>query len=151
MSVHFQGGNLLQANTEALVNAVNCVGVMGRGIALQFKQAFPDNFSAYAAACRHAEVQPGRMFVFEIASAAKPKYIVNFPTKRHWRDKSRMEDIENGLASLVQEVRARGIRSIARPALGSGLGGLTWGKVRVRIEDHFAPLDEVTVLVFNPY
>ena len=87
-------GNLLEAEAEALVNTVNCVGVMGRGIALQFKKAFPSNFKAYAAACKEDLVQPGRMFVFETGRLAPPRYIINFPTKRHWRGKSRMGDIE---------------------------------------------------------
>ena len=122
--IDFRTGDILQADAEALVNAVNCVGIMGRGIALQFKNAFPENFKAYEAACAREEVQPGRMFVCETSCLANPKYIVNFPTKRHWRGKSRIEDIEAGLKALVGEIRTRGIRSIAVPALGSGLGGV---------------------------
>lgn len=143
-------GDILKVEADALVNTVNCVGVMGRGIALQFKQAFPDNFKAYAAACRRGEVQPGRMFVFDIGRLTKPRYIINFPTKRHWRGKSRIEDIEAGLAALVEEVRLRNIRSIAIPALGSGLGGLAWADVRPRIELAIAALPEVEGLVFEP-
>ena len=103
-------GDILQADAEALVNTVNCVGVMGRGIALQFRDAFPDNFKAYEAACRHEEVQPGRMFVFETGRLGNPRFIVNFPTKRHWRGRSRIEEIESGLVALVDEIRRRGIR-----------------------------------------
>jgi O-acetyl-ADP-ribose deacetylase (regulator of RNase III) len=121
--IEFKTGDILQTDAEALVNTVNCVGIMGRGIALQFKQAFPDNFKAYEAACARKEAQPGRMLVFETGFLANPKYIVNFPTKRHWRGKSRIEDIEAGLKALVDEIRKRGIRSIAVPPLGSGLGG----------------------------
>lgn len=117
-------GDLLVADAAALVNTVNCVGVMGKGIALQFKKTFPENFKAYEAACRREEVKPGRMFVFETGQMFNPRYIINFPTKRHWRDKSRYEDIESGLKALVREVRQRKIRSIAVPPLGSGLGGL---------------------------
>src|SRR5690242_6830780 len=124
--IEFKKGDLLSEDVEALVNSVNCVGIMGRGIALQFKNAFPDNFRAYAAACRRGEVQPGRMFVFETGRLLNPRYIINFPTKRDWRGKSRLEDIETGLAALAEEIRARGIRSIAVPPLGSGLGGLDW-------------------------
>src|SRR5713226_9507439 len=127
-------GDLLTADAEALVNTVNCVGIMGRGIALQFKNAFPANFKAYAAACRRGEVQPGRMFVFETGTFTNPQYIINFPTKRHWRGKSRLEDIEAGLKGLAGEIRDREIRSIAIPPLGSGLGGLNWAEVRERIE-----------------
>lgn len=148
--IRFTQGNILEADAEALVNTVNCVGVMGRGIALQFKRAFPDNFKAYAAACKRGEVQPGRLFVTETGRLTNPRYIINFPTKRHWRGKSRLEDIETGLAVLVQEIRARNIRSIAIPPLGSGLGGLDWQEVRPRIESALSQLLEVDVLVFEP-
>jgi O-acetyl-ADP-ribose deacetylase (regulator of RNase III) len=143
-------GDLLKADAEALVNTVNCVGVSGRGIALQFSKAFPDNFKAYAAACRRGDVQPGRMFVFETGQFTNPRYIINFPTKRHWRGQSRMEDIEAGLASLVQEVKARGIRSLAIPPLGAGLGGLQWAEVRPRIEAALAQLPEVETIIYEP-
>lgn len=148
--VQYCSGNLLQAHAEALVNAVNCVGVMGRGIALQFKQAYGENFKAYVAACTRGEVQPGRMFVFETRAVAGPKYIINFPTKRDWRSKSRLEDIDAGLIALVEEIQRRTIRSIAIPALGSGLGGLDWQIVRPRIEAAFAPFMQVDVLVYEP-
>lgn len=146
----FIQGDILKADTEALVNTVNCVGVMGRGIALQFKNTFPDNFKAYEAACRRGEVQPGRMFVFETGELTWPRYIINFPTKRHWRGKSRIEDIQAGLEALVAEIRARNIRSIAIPPLGSGLGGLDWSKVRPLIERALAELPEVEAVVFEP-
>ena len=110
-------GDIFAENAEALVNTVNCVGVMGRGVALQFKRAFPENFEAYAALCKRREMQPGRVFVFETGDVLPPRYIINFPTKRHWRGKSRIEDIEAGLASLVREIQERGIRSIAIPHL----------------------------------
>ncbi|HOU53597.1 MAG TPA: macro domain-containing protein [Myxococcota bacterium] len=143
-------GNILDADAEALVNSVNCVGVMGRGIARQFKEAWPDNFRAYADACRRGEVQPGRMFVFETGRLTNPRYIMNFPTKRHWRGKSRLEDIEAGLRALKEEIRRRGIRSIAIPPLGAGLGGLDWGVVRSRIEQALGDLGDVRVIVFEP-
>src|SRR5204863_7509886 len=94
-------GNILKADAEALVNTVNCVGYMGKGIALQFKKAFPENFKAYAKACRNEEIQPGKMFIFPIDEDKNPKYIINFPTKRHWREKSRIEDIKIGLQDLI--------------------------------------------------
>jgi O-acetyl-ADP-ribose deacetylase (regulator of RNase III) len=123
---------------------------MGRGIALQFKNAYPDNFKAYAAACKRDEVQPGRMFLYETGQLTPPRYIVNFPTKRHWRGKSRIEDIEAGLASLVEVIRAKGIRSISIPPLGSGLGGLDWAEVRPRIEAALSTLADVDVFVYEP-
>lgn len=148
--IRYTTGDILKAEAEAMVNTVNCVGIMGRGIALQFKNMFPANFKAYATACEREEVQPGRMFVFDTGELTYPRYIVNFPTKRHWRGKSRIEDIEVGLVALVDEVRARGIRSIAIPPLGSGLGGLDWSQVRPLIERAFAALPDVEVQVFEP-
>ena len=148
--IRFTSGNILDAEVEALVNTVNCVGIMGRGIALQFKHAFPENFRAYGAACQRKAVEPGRMFVFDTGELMLPRYIINFPTKRHWRGKSRMEDIDSGLVALVEEIRTRGIRTIAVPALGSGLGGLDWSEVRPRIEDALHDLPGVEVLVYEP-
>ena len=148
--IEYKTGDILREDAEALVNAVNCVGVMGRGIALQFKRAFPENFKAYAARCKRGEMQPGRVFVFETGRARLPRYIVNFPTKRHWRESSRIEDIESGLASLVAEIRARSIRSVAVPALGSGLGGLHWPAVRRRMQAALEKLPEVKIVIFEP-
>ena len=147
--MEFTQGNILQADTEAIVNTVNCVGVMGRGIAAQFKREFPENFKAYERACKRADVVPGKMFFFE-TDRLNPRFVVNFPTKRHWREKSRIEDIESGLSALVAEVKARGIRSIAIPPLGCGLGGLDWKDVRPLIEKSFAALPNVRTLVFEP-
>ncbi len=149
--IRYRTGNILDAEAEALVNTVNCVGIMGRGIALQFKKAFPANFKAYAAACARKAVEPGRMFVFDTGELTLPRYIVNFPTKRHWRGKSRIEDIVSGLDALVTEVRTRGIRSIAIPPLGSGLGGLEWAEVRPLIERAMGGLPDVDVLVYEPH
>ncbi|RMG23820.1 MAG: Appr-1-p processing protein [Armatimonadetes bacterium] len=148
--IEYRTGNILECEADALVNTVNCVGVMGRGIALQFKKAFPENFEAYRQACKREEVQPGRMFVFETGRLVPPRYIINFPTKRHWRGKSRIEDIEAGLDALVAVVRQRGIRSIAIPPLGSGLGGLHWPDVKRRIAEALGHLDGVEVFVYEP-
>lgn len=148
--IEYKTGDILAENAEALVNTVNCVGVMGRGVALQFKNVWPDNFRSYVAACSRNEVQPGRMFVFDTGRRNDPRYIINFPTKRHWRGKSRIEDIEAGLEALVAEIRNRGIHSIAIPPLGAGLGGLDWRDVRPRIERALGPLEDVKVIVFEP-
>jgi O-acetyl-ADP-ribose deacetylase (regulator of RNase III) len=148
--IEYKKGDILREDVEALVNTVNCVGIMGRGIALQFKNAFPENFRAYAGACDRHEMQPGRMLVFETGRLTNPKYIINFPTKRHWRGKSRIEDIEAGLAALVNEIRARSIHSVAVPPLGSGLGGLDWSNVRPRIETSLRALEGVKVVIFEP-
>ena len=140
-------GDILEADTEALVNPVNCVGVMGKGLALRFKQRFPQNFRLYEAACRAGEVKPGEVFVVPMYGGF---FIVNFPTKRHWKQPSRLEDIDAGLVDLVRAVNGRGIRSIAIPALGCGLGGLAWSDVRPRIVDAFASFPEVEIVLYAP-
>lgn len=142
--------DLFDDPAEALVNTVNCEGVMGRGIALQFKRRFPKNYEAYAKACKRGEVVPGRVFVFETGAFMGPQFIFNFPTKRHWRMASRMEDIEAGLRDLVRVVRELGIASVAIPPLGCGLGGLSWPEVKARVEEAFQPLLEVHVSLYAP-
>ena len=121
--IRYVQGDILDADIEALVNTVNTVGVMGRGIALQFKRAYPKNFKAYEAACKRGDVQVGQMFVFERGELTNPRYIINFPTKKHWRAKSRIEDIQSGLEALVDEIKALEIASIAIPPLGAGSAG----------------------------
>lgn len=148
--IKYTRGDILAADVEALVNTVNCVGIMGRGIALQFKNAFPANYKAYSAACDRKEVQPGSMFIFETDALTNPKYIINFPTKRHWRGKSRIEDIESGLKALVREIEGRKIKSIAIPPLGSGLGGLNWATVRERIEHALSGIVGTSIVVYEP-
>lgn len=148
--IEYKYGDLLNEDAEALVNTVNCVGIMGRGIALQFKKAFPENFKTYVQACKKNEVQPGKMCVFETKQPTNPRYIINFPTKRHWRGKSHIEDIEAGLKALVNTIHQYGIRSIAIPPLGSGLGGLDWVIVRPRIESVLRLLDDVHVIIYEP-
>ncbi len=148
--IELRQGDILQAPAEALVNTVNCVGVMGRGIALQFRKEFPENYAAYQSACDRNELRPGRMFVFPLRQLQSPRYVINFPTKRHWKGKSRIEDIESGLAALVEEIRQRRIQSIAIPPLGCGLGGLDWHQVRPLIEAAFQSLPEVQVLLYAP-
>lgn len=149
--IEYKTGDILAEDAEALVNTVNCVGFMGRGIALEFKRAWPENFKAYAAACRRNEVQPGRMLVYETGRLSNPRFIINFPTKRHWRSRSRIEDIEAGLDALVEEVEKLSIGSIAVPPLGAGLGGLEWSEVRARIGRALGGLPDVKVVVYEPH
>ena len=148
--IEYRTGDLLATDAEALVNTVNCVGHMGRGVALQFKKSWPANFRAYAAACQRQEVQPGRMFVFETGQLTNPRFIINFPTKRHWRGGSRLEDIESGLVALVAEIQERDISSIALPPLGAGLGGLAWDDIKPRIERALGALPNLQVILFEP-
>ncbi len=143
-------GNLFDADAEAFVNTVNTEGVMGKGVALQFRNAYPDNYKAYRRACRAGDVRPGRMFIHHCNSLSNPKYIINFPTKRHWRSKSRLDDIETGLQALICDVRRLGIRSVAVPPLGCGLGGLSWEEVQHLMRLAFEELPEVRWLVYEP-
>ena len=143
-------GSLLEAEVDAMVNPVNCVGVMGKGLALQFKQTFPENFQLYKAACEQKRVVPGQMFVVDLDGAERPWFVVNFPTKRHWRSRSRLGDIDSGLTALVQESVRQEWQSIAIPPLGCGLGGLDWDDVRPLIEDRFSDDPELNVLLFEP-
>jgi O-acetyl-ADP-ribose deacetylase (regulator of RNase III) len=147
--IELKQGNLLEENIEALVNTVNCVGVMGKGIALQFKQAFPENFKQYKKACDAKKVKPGRMLTTS-TSKLFPQYIINFPTKNHWKGKSKIEDIESGLKALVKEVKQLNIKAIAIPPLGCGNGGLDWAQVKPMIVNAFTELPDVRVVIFEP-
>jgi len=146
----FLQGNLLDAPAEALVNTVNTVGVMGKGIALMFKEAFPENFRAYEAAVKRDEVRVGHMFITENRTLEGPQWLVNFPTKKHWRQPSKLEWILEGLKDLRRVVEEKGIRSIALPPLGCGNGGLDWSDVRPEIERELGQLRDVEVWVFEP-
>ncbi len=148
--IELQQGDILKAKADALVNTVNCVGVMGRGIALQFSKAFPEVLRAYEAACKRDEVQPGRVLSYDLNRFEQPHYVINLPTKKHWRGKSRMEYIEAGLDALVKEVRRLGLKSVAIPPLGCGLGGLEWSEVRPRIQRAFETVPDVHILLFQP-
>lgn len=147
--ITFAQGNLLEARAEALVNTVNTVGVMGKGIALMFKERFAENFRRYAAACKAGEVRTGRMFITEINELDGPRWIVNFPTKQHWRAPSRLEWIVEGLQDLRRFLIDRKVKSVAIPPLGAGNGGLDWAEVRAQIETMLGDLD-TQILVFEP-
>lgn len=143
-------GNLLDADVQALVNTVNTVGVMGRGVALQFKRAFPQNFKAYKKVCDEKRLTVGTVFTYDLHSLQNPRYIINFPTKKHWKGKSKIEYIESGLQALAQEIERLGIESIALPPLGCGLGGLAWDAVYRCVEQALRPLQNVDILVYEP-
>jgi O-acetyl-ADP-ribose deacetylase (regulator of RNase III) len=151
MTVQLTHGDLLKQDAvDAIVNTVNCVGVMGKGIALQFKNKWPGNFERYQAACRAGEVRPGKMHVFDAGAYAQPHYIINFPTKDHWRGDSKISFIEDGLRDLVEQVRRLGIKSIAIPPLGCGNGGLNWEDIKPLIIDAFESLPGVEARLFEP-
>jgi len=148
--ISYTQGNLLDARAEALVNTVNTVGVMGKGIALMFKERFDRNFNLYAAACKAKQVKVGQMFVTETGELDGPRWIINFPTKDHWKGNSRLEWVESGLEDLKRVLRERKIRSVAIPPLGAGNGGLDWPTVKARIDAALSDLDDVEVIVYEP-
>lgn len=148
--ITFTQGNLLESKAEALVNTVNTVGVMGKGIALMFKERFPINTAAYEEACAAKEVHTGRMFVTDTDELMGTRWIINFPTKQHWRGKSRMEWIEEGMADLKRVIKELGIRSIAIPPLGAGNGGLDWAAVKPVIVNALQDLPEVDIQIYEP-
>lgn len=148
--IHYKTGNLLDSEATALVNTVNTVGVMGKGIALQFKNMFPNNFKSYLNACKNKELKVGQLLVSEDESLLSgEKIIINFPTKTNWRLPSEYEYIEKGLIALIEVIKERDIKSIAIPPLGSGNGGLDWYKVKKLIEKHLSNLD-CEIFVFEP-
>ena len=146
----FTQGNLLDARVEAVVNTVNTVGVMGKGIALMFREKYPENFKAYAAACKAGEVQVGKMFVTPGVELGGPRWIINFPTKKEWRHPTKLEWVRDGLVALKGVIREKQIKSIAIPPLGCGNGGLDWAVVRPLIEQALGDLNDVEVIVYEP-
>lgn len=138
--------NIFDSGCDALVNPVNCVGVMGAGLAAQFKERYPDAYSIYRRDCFNKLVRLGEMHIVW----TQGKHIIHFPTKYHWRDKSKLEDIEAGLEDLTNRLPESNITSIAVPALGCGLGGLKWGDVRPLIEAAAERVPEVKFLIYPP-
>lgn len=148
--IYFRKGDMFEVEVEALVNTVNTVGNMGKGLALAFKNKFPENNGAYIEACKNNQVRTGEMFVVEAADRGALRYIVNFPTKQHWRNPSQMLWVEQGLASLREFITNNDIKSIAIPALGAGLGGLNWLMVKDAIQNNLGDMDGVDIFVFEP-
>lgn len=148
--INFITGNILTDQSQAIVNTVNCVGVMGKGLALQFKKAFPENFKQYKSACNKKLVEPGKMYITSYEDIIESKYIINFPTKQHWKGASKIEYIEAGLEDLILEIRKLEIKSVAIPPLGSGLGGLDWLLVKDCIISAFSSLEDVDVYIYEP-
>lgn len=148
--IKFSKGNLFEADVEALVNTVNTVGVMGKGIALQFSRAFPEIMKPYKDACKSGKLTVGNVFTVRVSMLEGPKYVINFPTKKHWKGGSKIEFIQSGLQSLKGEIERLGIKSVAIPPLGCGLGGLRWDDVKREMESIFSELTDVEVLVYEP-
>jgi O-acetyl-ADP-ribose deacetylase (regulator of RNase III) len=148
--LNFTTGNLLEARAQALVNTVNTVGVMGKGIALMFKERFGDNYRQYATACKEGQVQTGRMFITELSELDGPRWIVNFPTKQHWRSPSQLKWVIEGLQDLRQFLIENNVKSIAIPPLGAGNGGLSWELVKPEIELALGDVPNIEITVFEP-
>lgn len=143
-------GNLLEADVDALVNTVNTVGVMGKGIALQFKRAYPEMFKDYLRAAKGHRLELGRMHVWPTGMMTGPRFIINFPTKGHWRSSSKLTDIDRGLDDLARVIREHGIRSIAVPPLGCGHGGLDWSVVEPLIRRKLDAVPDIDVQLYPP-
>lgn len=143
-------GNLLESDSEAIVNTVNTVGVMGKGIALQFRDSFPVNYKLYKAACKEGEVKIGKMFVTTVGQLGNPRFIINFPTKEHWKNPSQIDYIKSGLIDLKNVIKKLNIKSISIPPLGSGSGGLNWLEVRPLIVEALGDLKDVDVFIYEP-
>lgn len=153
MTLTFKKGDMFSEPVEALVNTVNCVGVMGKGVALEFKRRWPDNFKAYKSACESGALQPGKILTFdnyELFAHDGPRYLVNFPTKQHWRSKSKLAYVEQGLDALVDEINRFQFRSIGIPPLGCGNGGLDWEDVKPLIVAKLEPLNDIEIVIFSP-
>jgi len=143
-------GNILEADVQAVVNTVNTVGVMGKGIALQFKKAYPEMFQEYERACARGEVEIGKMHIYDRGSLFNPRYVINFPTKKHWKGKSKIADIKAGLLDLIYQIKTLGITSIAVPPLGCGHGGLDWSEVRPLIVEALKETPDVRAMIYQP-
>jgi len=148
--INYVTGNILDSEAQAIVNTVNTVGIMGKGIALQFKKAYPNNYKAYSLACKNKEVVVGKMFVTNDSNISSgEKIIINFPTKQNWRKPSEYIYIEDGLDDLIDVIKKNQIKSIAIPPLGAGNGGLKWEKVKKVIEEKLSSFN-IEIFVYEP-
>ncbi len=149
-TMNYTKGNILESNTEVIINPVNTVGVMGKGLALQFKQKFPTNYKIYKEACNTKTIDIGKLLLVDESNLERKKFIINFPTKKHWRNPSKIEYIEEGLKDLVKIIENNNFESIAIPALGCGLGGLEWENVKLLLEKYLRNLEGIDIVIFEP-
>ena len=148
--IEFVKGNIFSSNVEALVNPINCVGVMGKGLALQFKNKYYNMFIEYQLLCKNDKIKIGKMYVYDTGFLDNPKYIINFPTKIHWKNSSEYKYIRRGMDDLVNVIKDKNIKSIAIPKLGCGLGDLDWNIVRGTICGKLQPLlNDVEIKIYD--
>lgn len=148
--MNYTKGNILESNAEVIVNPVNIVGVMGKGLALQFKQKFPHNYKIYKEACKNKTIDIGKSLLVDESTLEQKKFILNFPTKKHWSNPSKIEYIEEGLKDLVKIIQNNNFESMAIPALGCGLGGLEWENVKLLLEKYLGNLEGIEIVIFEP-
>ncbi|WP_027710347.1 macro domain-containing protein [Zooshikella ganghwensis] len=147
--ISFQRGDIFTAESDAIVNPVNCMGIMGKGLALEFKKRFPDNFEHYKIECQQGNLSPGITLFYESSTLGKKIFIINFPTKNHWREKSKLSYIDDGLTDLLRKLNDYSINTVTLPALGVGLGGLPWQQVKLLLVKKLAP-SEIEFTVMEP-
>ena len=148
--MNYTQGNILESDAEVIINPVNTVGVMGKGLALQFKKKFPKNYKIYKEACQNNAIDVGKLLLVDESNLTERKFIINFPTKKHWRNASKIEYIEEGLRDLVKIIKANTFESMAIPALGCGLGGLDWEDVKLLLEKYLRDIETIEITVFEP-
>ena len=144
--ITFVSGNIFDSPAQVITNTVNCVGVMGKGLALEFKNKFPKMFDDYQARCKNRMVKPGEPYLWEDDKVQ----ILNFPTKRHWRENSLLEDIEEGLQYLANHYQEMGIYTLALPALGCANGGLKWEDVKALMIKYLSDIPDFEVFAYLP-
>ena len=153
MAILYKYGDMFSEQTDAIVNTVNCVGVMGKGVALEFKRRWPENFKEYKKQCERKELIPGKVSIFDTGdmfATSNPRYLINFPTKQHWRSKSKISYIEDGLDSFVKQLRDYKIKSVTLPPLGCGNGGLAWEDVRALLVEKLSSIEDIDFVVYAP-
>lgn len=141
----YKTGDIFNSSAQVITNTVNCVGVMGKGLALVYKRKFPEMFSDYKAKCEKGEVKPGQPYLWEDDRVQ----VLNFPTKRHWKQNSILSDVEEGLKYLAQNYALMGISSLALPPLGCGLGALRWPDVKNLINKYLGDIEDLDVYVYE--
>ncbi|WP_338793548.1 macro domain-containing protein [Bernardetia sp. MNP-M8] len=152
--MNYTKGNILESNTEVIINPVNIVGVMGKGLALAFKKQFPHNYKIYKEACKNKTINIGKLLLVSDfnneSNLERKQFIINFPTKKHWRSPSKMEYVEEGLKDLVRIIETQKFESMAIPALGCGLGGLEWEDVRFLLEKYLEKIEGIKITIYEP-